>query len=63
MVKVEATLHDRVSKDLEKKGYRVEAVEDWDNIMGSVCAILVDPHSGKLLGGADPREVSWAEGK
>lgn len=63
VVKIEAALHNRVGKDLEKMGYRVEAVGDWDNIMGSVCAILVDPRSGRLLGGADPREVSSVEGK
>lgn len=63
VVKIEAALFDRIGSDLKKLGYRVEKVEDWDNIMGSVCAILVDPHSGKLLGGADPREVSHAEGK
>ena len=63
LVNIEESLYQDIGRELEEMGYDVEPVEDWDNIMGSVCAIIVDPDTGKLYGGADPREVSIAEGR
>ena len=62
-IELEASIYDSCGAQLEAMGYKVTRIDDWDNGFGSVCAIIKDPVSGKLLGGADPREVSWAEGK
>ncbi len=48
---------------LKKMGYRVIEKEDRHYSFSAVCAVLRDPKSGKLMGAADPREESWAEGK
>ena len=38
--------------------------EEWDGAnFGAVCAIIRDPKTGKLIGGADPQQESWAEGR
>lgn len=60
-IELEASLYDACGKEMETKGYKVIRTEDWDNTFGAVCAIMVDQETGKLLGGADPREVAWAE--
>jgi len=62
-IELEATLYDSCGAQLEAMGYKVNRLEDWDNKFGAVCAIIKDPETGKLIGGADPREESWAEGK
>ena len=62
-ISLEEPLYTEVHKDLEAMGYKVNQYREWDNTFGSVCAILRDEDSGELFGGADPREVSWAEGE
>jgi gamma-glutamyltranspeptidase/glutathione hydrolase len=44
-------------------GYRIKVKDDWEYSFSAVCAIMRDPATGKLIGGADPREESWAIGK
>ena len=61
-IKLEAALADACGDALTQMGYTVNRCEDWDNTFGAVCAILKDPATGTLYGGADPREESWAEG-
>ncbi|MCL2588202.1 MAG: gamma-glutamyltransferase [Oscillospiraceae bacterium] len=61
-IKLEAAIYSTVAEQLRAMGYRVDRLEDWDNTVGAVCAIMRDPISGLLIGGADPREVSWASG-
>ena len=63
MINIEDSLYQEIGEDLKNMGYNVEPADNWDNIMGSVCAIIVDPETGKLFGGSDPREVSHAEGR
>ena len=62
-IELEASIYDSCGKQLEAMGYKVIRLSDWDNTVGAVCAIIRDPETGKLVGGADPREESWAEGK
>jgi gamma-glutamyltranspeptidase/glutathione hydrolase len=62
LVVLEKSLYDEVGKELGAMGYEIEIVEDWDSDMGAVCAIIPDPATGKLIGGADPRQESWADG-
>lgn len=61
-IKLEATIYDVVGTTLRAMGYQVDRIDDWDNVMGAVCAILRDSTTGLLIGGADPRESSLALG-
>jgi len=63
LVLIEQSLYDRVGKELEAMGYKIEVVSDWDSDMGAVCAIIRDPETGRLKGGADPRQENWADGR
>ena len=62
-VVLERSLYDKVGKDLELMGYTIEVIEDWRYGMGAVCAIIRDPDTGALIGGADPRQENWADGR
>ncbi len=62
-IELEASIYDQHHLQLEDMGYKVTRLEDWDNKFGAVCAIIKDQESGALIGGADPREESWAMGK
>ena len=62
-ISIEEPLYSEVVKDMEAMGYKVNQYRRWDNTFGSVCAIMRDEETGHLYGGADPREVSWAEGE
>ncbi|MBI4832563.1 MAG: gamma-glutamyltransferase [Candidatus Lindowbacteria bacterium] len=62
-VSLERSLYDKVGKGLEAMGYKIEIEKDWHYEMGAVCAIIRDPDTGKLIGGADPRQENWADGR
>ena len=62
-VVMEKSLYEKVGKDLKSMGYKIEVVEDWENNMGAACAIIRDSETGRLTGGADPRQESWADGR
>ena len=62
-ISIEEPLYSEVVKEMEAMGYKVNEYREWDNTFGSVCAIIRDAETGHLYGGADPREVSWAEGE
>ncbi|MBI5115098.1 gamma-glutamyltransferase family protein [Candidatus Poribacteria bacterium] len=63
VVALEKSLYEKVGKGLEAMGYKIEVVRDWHYEMGAVCAIIRDPDTGKLVGGADPRQENWADGR
>ena len=48
---------------LKAKGHQLQVLDDWATIMGSSQAILVDPETGVLKAGADPRRQAYAIGK
>ena len=60
---MERPLYDSAGKPLESMGYKIEIGEAWDNKYGAANAIMKDVQTGRLIGGADPREESWAEGR
>ncbi len=62
-IELEASLYDACGPRLIAMGYKVDRLEDWDNQFGAVCAIMKNPETETLVGGADPREESWAMGK
>ena len=59
---VEARLDAAVGEALKAKGHRVHQWEDWTALAGAVCAIVVDPHTPVVTGGADPRREAYAMG-
>jgi gamma-glutamyltranspeptidase/glutathione hydrolase len=63
VVDLERSLNNAVGKELVNMGYKVEIVEDLHYTMGAVGAIIRDHKSGKLIGGADPRQENWAAGE
>jgi gamma-glutamyltranspeptidase/glutathione hydrolase len=60
---MEKGLYEKSGRALEGMGYKVTVKEDWDMDFSAVCAVIKDPVTGRLTGGADPRKESWAEGK
>lgn len=58
---MEAALYDAAPglvAALEARGHRVERTESY----GGAHAILIDPETGQLLGGADPRRQGHVAG-
>ena len=62
-IELERKLSVAAGDALKKMGYRIKVRDDWEYSFSAVCAIIRDPATGKLIGGADPREESWAIGK
>jgi len=60
---LELPLYNKIGKQLESMGYKIEIGDTWDNKYGAADAIIRDHQIGQLTGGADPREESWAEGR
>ena len=50
-----------VREELRAKGHQLNMLEDWGGT-GSAQVIMVDPESGALLGGSDPRMDGYAIG-
>ena len=61
-VRIERRLATQVGDELAKKGHKVVPWPDWSWRAGGVCAITIDPDSGVLAAGADPRRMSYAIG-
>ena len=62
-VELERKLVLSAGEALRKMGYSVVEKDDWHYGFSAVCAVLRDAVTGKLIGAADPREESWAQGK
>ena len=62
-IRLEDRLYNLHKNALEAMGYRVQREDLWDPQFGGVCAIIKNPQTNLLIGGADPRQLSWAIGK
>jgi gamma-glutamyltranspeptidase / glutathione hydrolase len=60
---LELPLYEDAGRKLEAMGYKVLKGGKWDNKYGAENVILKDPSTGELIGGSDPREENWAEGR
>lgn len=59
-LQLERRIPNETRKGLERRGHLVKVVGDWS--FGGAEAVLVDPASGALMGGADPRRDGYAIG-
>jgi gamma-glutamyltranspeptidase/glutathione hydrolase len=59
---LEEPLGNRVSGELERRGHRILRTKFQTNQFGGGQGIIVDPGSGVLLGGSDPRKDGCALG-
>ena len=63
LASAEGRIDREVIVELVAKGHRFQIWEDWTSLMGSPCAIQIDPDTGELRGGADPRLDGSAMGR
>ena len=59
-LKIEARIPDGVREALAGKGHELEVKKDFDLYFGGAQGITIDPVSGELHGGADPRRDGQA---
>ncbi len=61
-LEIEGRVPEAVRADLARLGHDVRPIGDWSPVVGGGHGIMVDPDSGALLGGADPRRDGFALG-
>lgn len=59
---LEGRIEDNVESELAALGHRTFWWDDYTWLAGAPCAIVVDPVTGVLSGGADPRRPAYALG-
>ncbi|AGB39064.1 gamma-glutamyltransferase [Natronococcus occultus] len=59
---LEGRVDDAVIDELAARGQPTTVLDDWDDNMGHAQAIRIDPETGYLEGGADPRGDGSAQG-
>jgi gamma-glutamyltranspeptidase/glutathione hydrolase len=59
---VEGRVPAEVLDELRRRGHEVQVLDDWTPMVGGGQGILIDPDSGVLMGGADPRRDGYAMG-
>jgi len=62
LLKIEKRFKDSTYTTLEEKGHQLQWWPDFAWQAGAVCAVVIDPANGVLLGAADPRRESYAIG-
>ena len=63
LVRVEGRIAPSVVEELRRRGHEVEVLDEWDDLLGGLCAIEIDRERGILRGGADPRRESYVIGR
>ncbi len=59
---MEARVPAGIRAGLESRGHEIDLLPDWSPVVGGAQGITVDPESGALMGGADPRRDGYAIG-
>ncbi len=59
-ISVESRVPMDVRAELERRGHEVRAIDGWSATFGGAQVILVDPRTGVLRAGADPRREGYA---
>ena len=60
---VENRFPEKTIAGLKARGHDVQVLEAYAEIMGSSQVIMIDPETGVLKAGADPRRQAYAIGK
>jgi gamma-glutamyltranspeptidase/glutathione hydrolase len=60
LVDVEGRIPEATRAELERRGHRVNVIDDWSWIVGGAQGIARDPESGAFTAGADPRRDGYA---
>jgi gamma-glutamyltranspeptidase/glutathione hydrolase len=60
LVQVEGRIDAAVIAELKRRGHGAEAFADWTMKVGGMQAVAVDPATGVMTGGADPRRDGYA---
>ena len=61
-VGLEARVKDPVVQALQKRGHEVQTIGAWSPAVGGGRGVLIDPDTGALSGGADPRRDGYSIG-
>jgi len=61
-IEIEGRVPEQVRLELEDRGHDVQVIDDWSWLVGGGQGILIDPDTGVLTGGADPRRDGYAMG-
>ena len=59
---IEARYPRETIDELERRGHTVDRWGDWNELAGHANGITIEPRSGTLAGGADPRSDGAASG-
>jgi gamma-glutamyltranspeptidase / glutathione hydrolase len=60
LVDTESRISEETRTVLERRGHRINVIEDWSWVVGGGQGIARDPESGALMAGADPRRDGYA---
>ena len=60
LVRVENRIAPSVRDELSRRGHKIDLLGDWSILVGGGQGVLVDPETGALSGGADPRRDGYA---
>ena len=47
---------------LTQRGHQIDLLADWSPTVGGAQGIMVDPETGAMMGGADPRRDGYVLG-
>jgi gamma-glutamyltranspeptidase/glutathione hydrolase len=61
-IELEARIPKPVRDELGARGHAIRLIDDWSPLVGGGQGILIDPETGVLMGGADPRRDGYAVG-
>jgi gamma-glutamyltranspeptidase/glutathione hydrolase len=61
-VSIESRVPQDVRSELERRGHQVLTLDAWSPAVGGGHGVLIDPETGALSGGADPRRDGYATG-
>ena len=59
-IDIEGRVPQEVRADLTRRGHDLRVLPDWSPAVGGGQGFMIDPESGALMGGADPRRDGYA---
>ncbi len=61
-IEIEARVPKATRDELTERGHTIRLIDEWSPLVGGGQGIVIDPDSGVLSGGADPRRDGYAMG-